>query len=617
MSTTDVGGQSASQPWAAGAEVLGGRFKILEVLGQGGVTTVYRAEHVHLGQKVALKVLRQDLGVAEGQTGRFREEAKRLALVNHPAVVRVVDFGVEGPLLYLVTELAPGKPLARLLTGEPQLPDRAVALLCQVAEGLAAIHAQGLVHRDLGPQNVFVEEAPDGPRARLVDFGIARLVDPETSDARVTLMMKPVGLPQYMSPEQARGAPTDARSDLYSFGVLAFHVLSGRLPFEGPGPADYMVQHQEQPAPPLGQVAPHLLDHVKLCQLVAQCLEKDPSRRPAGARELAQRLGRVPQVGEPTILMEALQLLPPALPVASKAPPPAPAPAAPPAPPAAAAPVVAPSPAQAARGPLLPSLVMPAPSPSELQPAPSLMPPLPPPPPPAPPGLLRTLKIAGAGALAALVIAGVVFSTRANPARDARAHLEGGRAEEALSVLQEALKDPARRGDPRLLAMLAATMHRLDRHRDEATLFREELAPKSPEVLDPLVLAGLLEDLGKKEDGPARPLLQRLPKEDLYPVLKDLAEERPSARQWGALRYLDLEQSASGLDLVKLYVAALDAQPCPARRVAAKRLGQLGDADATEALAALKDAPRAEGPDRQCGQDEAGAALKELAKKKP
>ncbi len=164
--------------WEAGALVLDGRFKVLEPLGRGGVTEVYRAEHVHLGRAVALKVLRQELGIAEGIGDRFGQEVKRLASVDHPAVVRVLDFGLSNGLLYLVTEIADRKKLRDELNGEPLMPDRAVELLRQIAEGLAAIHAQKLVHRDLRPENIFVAKSASGKRARLLDFGIARLVDP-------------------------------------------------------------------------------------------------------------------------------------------------------------------------------------------------------------------------------------------------------------------------------------------------------------------------------------------------------------------------------------------------------------------------------------------------------
>lgn len=624
MSDTDTSPAPANtDAWKEGALVLDGRFKLLAPLGKGGVTEAWLAEHTHLGKKVALKVLRPDLGLAPGMGDRFAEEVRRLAGVNHAAVARVLDFGSVGPLTYLVTEVAEGQPLRALLTGDPLMPDRAVELLCQIAEGLAAIHEQGIVHRDLKPENVFVVGTPTGERVRLLDFGIARLVDPEVGSDRVTLMIKPVGLPQYMSPEQARGAPTDARSDLYSFGVLAYELLSGRLPFDGPGVAEYMIQHQEKAPLPLAEAAPHLVDNLRLLDLVARCLDKDPAKRPANARELAQKLGRVPQVGEPTILMEALQHLPPALPVRKPAPAlaPAPAPAA-----AAAAPVGPPplppalppqpgvaAPPPAAK-PLLASVVMPSPSFLTEARSPLLDPPRPLA--PEPPRKLKVALVAGLGAAAALAVVGLAMTAKKTPADEARSYLEEGKKEEALSVITNALKDQSKRSDPQLLSVLAATMHALDRHRDEATLFKDELAPKAPELLDPLILGGPLEDLGKNEAGPWRELLKRIPKEPLYGVLKPLAQGDRSPQQWGALRYLDLEGSASELDLVKLYVAALESDVCAEKRIAAKRLGQLGDAFAEEPLTRLKAAPRPKDGDKACGQDEAGWALAQLGKKK-
>lgn len=491
------------------------------------------------------------------------------------------------------------RPLRALLEGEPLMPDRAIELMCQLAEGLAEVHEKGEVYRDLRPENVLVAATPTGERATLAG-GLARPAP--TSAEGATVMLEAVGAPQYLSPEQLKGATPDLKSDLYSFGVVSYELLSGRLPSEPLG----------APKTPLAEAAPHLVDNKKLLELVARCLEEDPSKRPATARELALKLGRVPQVGEPTILMEAISLLPPALPRRKPAAQPPPLPAVGVAAPPLAAPA-APEAGAAAPRPLLASVVMPSDSVLEklAPPSPLLDPrPLAPEPPPK----LKVVKVVALTLLAVGAVIGLALGTRTTPADEARKLLEGGKPREAIDILKVEIQQNQKRSDPTVLALLAVAMHQLDQHRDEEKVFRDEIAPRAPELLDPLVLGGLLEDLGKKEDGAPRELLKRMPKEPLYAVLKPIAEGDPSPRQWGALRYLDLEGTASELDLVKLYVAALDSPACGARRVAAKRLGQLGDKFAEEALSKLKAAPKTEEP---CGQAEAAAALGQLGKKKP
>jgi hypothetical protein len=463
-------------------------------------------------------------------------------------------------------------PLRSLLTGEPLMPDRAIELLCQIAEGLDAIHSRGLVHGDLKPENVVVTQTPTGERIRLEE--------PKAQSEQATVMI----------------AVADPRADIQKFGVVAYEMLSGVRP------------QGDLPSVPLKDAAPHLVDNLKLLELVGRCLDADPANRPGSARELAQKLGRVPQVGEPTILMEALQLLPPALPKRQAAPAAQPPPLPVPAP-------VRPEPVEGRAiepRPLLASVIMPSPS----QIAPAASPLMDPPPPLAPPkqSMTRVLGIAALSAVAALAIAGIVMSSRKTPAQEARALLEDGKPKEALELLKVEIRENQKRSDPTVLSLVAVAMHQLDQHRDEEKVFKDEIAPKAPELMDPFVLGGLAEDLGKREDGPTREILKRMPKESLHALLKPMAEGEPSARQWGALRYLDLEGAGADLDLVKLYLAALETESCPTKIVAAKRLGQLGDKYAEEALNKVKAQPKGEKP---CGQAEAAAALTQLGKKKP
>nr|WP_225937513.1 protein kinase [Myxococcus sp. RHSTA-1-4] len=269
--------------------VLEGRFRVLRPLGSGGMGEVYLGEQVSLGRKVAIKVLHQDLHAQAGMAERFKREARLLSAVEHPSVVHIVDFGESGDHACLVMEFVEGQSLYDVLLPGPMPPGRALPLLQQLAEGLAAIHDKGIIHRDLKPENVFIAPGARGEQARLLDFGIARLVEPEAGSA-VSQVGVVLGTPEYLSPEQAVGAKVDTRSDLYSFGVLMYRVLAGRLPFDGPSPRHFLAQHASHAPLPLDRAAPSLSRYVGLLSLVMRLLEKDPAKRPQSAHELADAL---------------------------------------------------------------------------------------------------------------------------------------------------------------------------------------------------------------------------------------------------------------------------------------------------------------------------------------
>jgi serine/threonine-protein kinase len=276
-----------------GTLVLDGRFRVLQLLGSGGMGEVYLGEQVSLGRKVAIKVLHADLMVHPSMIERFKREARLLSAVEHPAVVRVIDYGEAGVGACLVMEYVEGENLYDVLQAGAMAPTRALPLLYQLAEGLAAIHDKGIIHRDLKPENVLLTRGLRGEQARLLDFGIARLVEPDAATSNLSQVGLVVGTPEYLSPEQAVGAPVDPRSDLYSFGVLAYRVLSGQLPFPGPGPTQYVAQHAAAPPLPLLEAAPTLAAHPALVSLVMRLMEKDPTHRLQSANELVDALGAV------------------------------------------------------------------------------------------------------------------------------------------------------------------------------------------------------------------------------------------------------------------------------------------------------------------------------------
>ncbi len=273
-----------------GTLVLDGRFRVVKTLGQGGMGEVYLAEQVSLGRQVALKVLRRDLSMQPGMGERFEREAKLLSSVDHPSVVRVIDFGQSGQASCLVMELVEGETLQAVLGQGALPPERARTILTQLARGLEAIHARGIVHRDLKPENVVLTRTPEGERARLLDFGIARLADPGENDPKLSQVGLIIGTPEYLSPEQALGRPVDPRTDLYSLGVLGYRMLSGQSPFPGPTAQQFLAQHASQTPPPLDEKAPGLQRAPELVSVVMACLRKDPQARPQTASAIAQAL---------------------------------------------------------------------------------------------------------------------------------------------------------------------------------------------------------------------------------------------------------------------------------------------------------------------------------------
>jgi serine/threonine protein kinase len=294
--------------------VLDGRFRVIRPIGSGGMGDVYLGEQVSLGRKVAIKVLHHDLHMQHGMLERFKREARLLSAVEHPAVVRIIDFGESGDSACLVMELVEGVSLFDLLQRGPLPPARALTVLHQLSEGLAAIHDKGIIHRDIKPENIYLSPTPRGEQARLLDFGIARLIEPD-ADSNVSQVGVVLGTPEYLSPEQAIGARVDARTDLYCLGVVAYRMLSGRLPFEGPDARKYIAQHANVAPLPLDQAVPALAGHPGLIALVMRLLEKNPDNRFQNAHALADALSAVAS----SPLMEALT--PPSAPVPREVPP--------------------------------------------------------------------------------------------------------------------------------------------------------------------------------------------------------------------------------------------------------------------------------------------------------
>jgi serine/threonine-protein kinase len=268
---------------------IAGRYELRAVLGRGGMATVYRAYQPGLDREVAVKVIAANLAHDPDFAERFRREARTVARLRHPHILMVHDFGEEQGLLYLTTELIVGGTLQDQLTGGLS-SGRALELLSQVGEALDYAHARGVVHRDVKPLNVFVDRER-GDQAILADFGIAKAMS-ETTGAGLTGTGLSIGTPEYMAPEQLLGQPVDGRADLYALAVIAYQLLTGRLPFARGGPHDTPIalalRKVQQPPLPPSVVSPGLPPEAD--RVLLRALATDPHERYATAAEFVAAL---------------------------------------------------------------------------------------------------------------------------------------------------------------------------------------------------------------------------------------------------------------------------------------------------------------------------------------
>ncbi len=262
------------------------RYQWIETLGRGGTGVVYKALDRELGDVVAIKVLLADFGEDDGATvARFKREINLNRRINHPNVARMYEFGTSAGRPYITMEFIPGKELSALVAEETRLPPaRAIPILRQILEGTAAAHVQGIVHRDLKSANVLVGE---GDLVSILDFGLARM----QSSERLTIDAVVLGTPHYISPEQALGKPADARSDIYSIGVIAFETLSGSLPFPADSVLAIAMKHVTDPIP--GNLALCRDVSLRLRGAVHKALAKNPDDRFQSAEAFDEELGRV------------------------------------------------------------------------------------------------------------------------------------------------------------------------------------------------------------------------------------------------------------------------------------------------------------------------------------
>ena len=273
--------------------VLDSKYQLLQRLGQGGMGTVYRARRLHIGDEVAVKLLSHELLRDNYSIERFRREARSAAMIRHPNVVTIHDFsdGTEGdpPEAYIVMELVSGESLRNLLEREGRLaPERAVNFMRDICAGVGIAHRQGLLHRDLKPDNVIISPPTgDGERetAKVVDFGLAKIRDDNVSPLTETGSM--MGTIYYMSPEQCRGEELDARADVYSLGAMLYEMIAGRPPFRASNITGLITKHLTEPIPGFD---PSLHIPTPLATACFQALAKRREERQADATAFAKSL---------------------------------------------------------------------------------------------------------------------------------------------------------------------------------------------------------------------------------------------------------------------------------------------------------------------------------------
>src|SRR5499425_949019 len=266
-----------------------GPYEILGPLGAGGMGDVYRARDTRLGRDVAIKVRPEALTKDKDRLRRFEQEARTIAALSHPNILGIHDIGTYDGAPFLVSELLEGQTLREKLEAGPLPVRRAIEYALGIAQGLAAAHEKGIVHRDLKPENVFVTR--EG-RVKVLDFGLAKLVRREESHETVETLTSPATLPGmvmgtvgYMSPEQVRGEPSDARSDIFSFGAVLYEMLTGRRAFKRETSAETMSAILREDPPELtdtGWQGP-----LALQRILVRCLEKNVERRFQSASDLA------------------------------------------------------------------------------------------------------------------------------------------------------------------------------------------------------------------------------------------------------------------------------------------------------------------------------------------
>ena len=265
-----------------------GRYEILARIGEGGMGVVYKARQVSIDRVIAIKVLNPQMAADPTWVQRFSNEARACSRLQHPNTIRMFDFGqTQDGRFFMTMEFLEGQVLRTAINGQPMAPNRVMKVLIQCCASLAEAHSIGIIHRDIKPDNVFLLNMAGSPDfVKLLDFSVAKLL--QEGGQMKTQAGVVFGTPQYMSPEQGRGLPLDARSDLYALGILAYEMLCGRVPFNDDNPMTVLQMHLRSEVPPLPASVPPSVQAV-----VRRALDKEPGRRYQSAGEMMQHCQQV------------------------------------------------------------------------------------------------------------------------------------------------------------------------------------------------------------------------------------------------------------------------------------------------------------------------------------
>jgi serine/threonine-protein kinase len=283
---------------ALAGQTIAGRFRLVRLIGRGGMGEVHEAEHIELGRRVAVKIMHGRAATNRTSMTRLKREARSLASLAHPNIVQVLDAGEHEGWPYIAMELLQGEDLRTRLDREGPMPvGETITITSQILAGLDAVHAGGVVHRDVKPENIFLTKAADGSTfVKILDFGVSKLMEIDSSAGNLTESGTIVGSPAFMAPEQAIGsAGVDARTDLYSVGALLYTMLAGRAPFAAPNIPAVLLAIVEGRCEPLGNLRPGL--PTALIDLVAKAMDKERGKRFKTASEFATALQTVAPTG--------------------------------------------------------------------------------------------------------------------------------------------------------------------------------------------------------------------------------------------------------------------------------------------------------------------------------